>query len=162
MRARMIVGSVGLAVAGLMVAAASAQRGPEANLAALQWLNGSWTGTVEGLATEEHWSAADGGLMTGMHRDLRGGRVRAFEFLRIQEREGSLVYIALPAGRNETEFALKSIGATEVVFENLAHDFPQRVIYRRSGDSLTARVEGTVDGKLEFQEWTWKRGTLAP
>lgn len=162
MRVQVMSALMCLAAAGLMAGAAVAQTGPEADLSALRWLNGSWAGTDGETATEEHWSAADGGLMTGMHRDLRGGRVRSFEFLRIQERDRSLVYIALPAGRNQTEFALKSIGATEVVFENLAHDFPQRVIYRLAGETLTARVEGTVDGKLAFQEWQWKRGTLAP
>jgi hypothetical protein len=33
------------------------------------------------------------------------------------------------------------------VFENLAHDFPVRIIYaRQSGDRLTIRIEGT-DGE---------------
>ena len=133
---------------------------PEADLEALHWLSGSWTGSAKGVDMEEHWSAADGGLMTGMHRDVSGGKVVLFEFLRIEERDGTLIYIALPEGGNETEFPLKSIDSEEVVFENPEHDFPQRIIYRRTGRDLTARVEGDVDGKEESYQWKWERGRL--
>jgi hypothetical protein len=35
------------------------------------------------------------------------------------------------------------------VFENLEHDFPQRIIYRRNQDgSLTARIEGDRGGRI--------------
>ena len=40
------------------------------------------------------------------------------------------------------------------VFENLAHDFPQRVIYRRCGEDLCARIEGAM-GK--GQDWRYAR-----
>ena len=43
-----------------------------------------------------------------------------------------------------------------VIFENLEHDFPQRIIYRREGDRLIARIEGEVNGTLEVTEWAWE------
>jgi hypothetical protein len=43
-----------------------------------------------------------------------------------------------------------------VVFDNRAHDFPQRVIYWRDGEALHARVEGLVRGTLESEEWQWR------
>jgi hypothetical protein len=47
---------------------------------------------------------------------------------------------------------------SSVVFENLEHDYPQRIIYslEPSGD-LRARVEGIRGGKLEFDEWLWHK-----
>jgi hypothetical protein len=45
-----------------------------------------------------------------------------------------------------------------VVFENLSHDFPQRVIYRRNADSsITARIEGTVNGEARGRDFPYRR-----
>jgi len=150
-----------LLVLALTVPATAADP-PVAQLTSLAWLTGSWVGTSDGTSMEEHWSRADGGVMTGMHRDVRDGKVRLFEFLRIQQKGTSLVYLAQPFGRPETAFPLVSLGVNEVTFANAAHDYPQRITYKREGDTLKARVEGTVNGKLESEEWTWTRGELAP
>ena len=132
-----------------------------ASLASLGWMAGSWSVTQGGVANEEHWLPPSGGLMLGMHRDVKAGRAASFEFLRIVERNDSLVYVALPRGRNETPFPLKSLEGRRVVFENPAHDFPQRILYWQvRPNELHARVEGTWNGKEEFEEWTWKRTSL--
>jgi hypothetical protein len=48
--------------------------------------------------------------------------------------------------------------AGEVVFENLQHDFPQRIIYRSlSGDRLAARIEGVRGGLLKGIDYPMKR-----
>lgn len=120
------------------------------------WMAGSWSGASGGVKMEEHWTTADGGLMLGMHRDVKAAK-SSFEFLRIEKRGDSLVYEAMPMGRPATPFPLKSASASRVVFENLQHDFPQRIIYWRDGDKLCGRVEGTIKGKLESEEWCWGR-----
>ena len=84
---------------------------------------------------------ADG--MLGMSRTVAKGRIVEHEFLQIRVQDGRLVYIAKPSGQPEATFTAKSAGGREVIFENLAHDFPQRIRYRRRGaDSVVARVEG--------------------
>jgi hypothetical protein len=45
----------------------------------------------------------------------------------------------------------------QAVFENLAHDFPQRVIYRRCDADLCARIEGTVGGQVQGIDWRYRR-----
>ena len=120
------------------------------------WMTGSWTAEMNGMKMEEHWTSASGGVMLGMHRDA--GKKTSFEFLRIeQQKDGSLVYQAQPGGRPATSFALKSIDDSRVVFENPKHDFPQRIIYWRKGEELCGRVEGTIGGKSESEEWCWTR-----
>lgn len=127
-------------------------------LAPLAWMSGSWTGTQGESTTEEHWTGTDGALMLGMNRTRRGGRVVMFEFLRIAARHDSLFYIALPGGRGETPFPIKELSGKRVVFENLAHDFPQRIVYwQDKPGELHARTEGTMDGKVVSEEWLWKR-----
>jgi len=155
-----------LLVLGLLAAVAAAPRAaepPRSRLERLAWMTGSWVWDSAGARSEEHWMGPVGGLMVGMNRTVRGGRARAFEFLRIRERGDTVAYLSMPNGRGLTEFALKEIGDRRVVFENLEHDFPQRVIYWLGDDGrLHARIEGQMDGQLEGQNWVWKRDAAPP
>jgi hypothetical protein len=45
----------------------------------------------------------------------------------------------------------------ELTFENLQHDFPQRIIYRVDGRKLHARIEGTKDGKTRGVDFPYTR-----
>lgn len=134
---------------------------PPVTVAHLAWLAGSWASdAADPVSQEEHWTPARGGAMLGMNRTVKGDRMVAFEFLRIQEQDGTLVYLASPGGRPPTTFTLAELGEGRVTFANPAHDFPQRVSYRRDGDRLTARIEGTRDGRVRSMEWTWTRTSL--
>lgn len=142
----------------------SPQTTPTASrLEKLGWLAGSWALDSAGTRSEEHWTAPRGGLMVGMNRLVIGGRARAFEFLRIREQGDTIAYLASPGGRAATAFPLKELGERRVVFENLAHDFPQRVIYWLADDGrLRARVEGMMKGRLASEEYLWRKDALAP
>lgn len=121
------------------------------------WIAGHWTATNDTLTTEEIWLAPAANLMVGAGRTV-GGKRAFFEFMRIEARGEALVFIAQPRGAPPTEFTSVKVEADTVVFENLQHDFPQRVIYRRAGaDRLDARTEGMVEGKLEGQDWQYQR-----
>ena len=86
--------------------------------------------------------------MVGVGQESRTGRRAAYEFMRIEARDGVVAFTATLEGQPPTAFPLLSSGDGEVVFENKAHDFPQRVRYRNDGkDALFARVEGTQKGE---------------
>lgn len=125
----------------------------------LLWLAGYWAGSAGGTTMEEVWTEPAGGVMLGLHRDVTAGGPAFFEYLRIEQRESEVVYIASPRGTGATEFTLVSTGDAEVVFENPGHDYPQRIIYRREGDLLIARIEGNVSGETQGQEWQWQIST---
>jgi hypothetical protein len=130
----------------------------EPKLADLAWLAGHWASDGSGTRTEEVWLAPGGGLMLAMNRTTPKAGRAAFEYLRIEERKEGLVYVASPSGKGATDFPLADVGERFVVFENAAHDFPQRIRYELdAAGALRARVSGTVGGKEEAQEWTWQR-----
>lgn len=132
-----------------LAAAATAQGPPPTPLDAVAWLAGCWRADGSEPGSTEHWMAPAAGTMLGMARTVRAGRTAAFEFMRIEAEAPGLVFIAQPSGRPPTRFAAARVSATEVVFENPGHDFPQRVIYAQDGaDRLRARIEGTRGGQL--------------
>jgi len=54
-------------------------------------------------------------------------------------------------------FEAVTVSATEAVFENPRHDFPQRVIYSKTDAGLTARIEGTMNGKSRGVDFLYAR-----
>jgi Domain of unknown function (DUF6265) len=138
-------------------APAGAQAPPvRATVSRLAWLAGTWQGDRGPLTFEEQWTPPAGGAMLAVARTLKGDRMVAFEFLRIVERDGSLVYIAQPNGRPPTEFALTGIAADTATFENPAHDFPKVIRYtRRQDGTLEARVS---DGATRAETFVFRRG----
>jgi hypothetical protein len=113
------------------------------------WLAGCWA--LEGAepGSLEHWTAPAGGAMLGLARTIKNGRMVAHEFLQIRERsDGRLIYIARPHKQAEAQFPLlDGSGPDELLFENLAHDFPQRIRYQRLDETrLLARIEGRRGG----------------
>ncbi len=88
--------------------------------------------------------------MLGIGRTVRNGKTVEHEFLQIRlNAEGKVVYIALPSRQKEATFVASSIGERAITFENLQHDFPQRIIYRALAENrLAARIEGMRGGNL--------------
>jgi len=121
------------------------------------WLAGCWELSDKGRTVEEQWMAPRGKNMIGMGRTLKGEALVEFEHIVLREEEGRLAYEAHPSGQPSAVFTSKLVGDGSVVFENLEHDFPQRVGYDRKGDALTGWVEGTKDGKTRRMEFPYKR-----
>ncbi|MCR9243700.1 MAG: DUF6265 family protein [bacterium] len=129
-------------------------------IADLAWLSGAWVGTRNKRSIEERWSPPKGGAMLGVARTVTSaGKMSSFEFLRIVERDGSLVYIAQPGGKSPTEFVLTEIGKARVVFKNTRHSFPQRIEYAVSpGGALTALIGFANGGNYQPFEFTREDG----
>jgi len=133
----------------------------QATMAQVGWIAGVWSG-ARGSSTpetriEERWTPPAGGAMLAVSRTLRDGLMPAFEFLCIVERDGGLVYTAMPNGRSPaTDFTLTKIDATSAVFENPAHDFPRMIRYMlRPDGSLEATISGA--GGEKPQAFVFKR-----
>jgi hypothetical protein len=119
-------------------------KGPDATIAQLAWLAGTWSGPSGTSTVEERWTPAAGGSSLAVARTLRNGVMSAFEFLCIVERGGTLVYSAMPNGRSPaTHFTLTAIAADAATFENPAHDYPTTVRYAKRADGA---LETTISG----------------
>lgn len=127
----------------------------------LTWLAGSWNGeTRNGDKFEEHWTLPSGGAMIGMSRTIRDGKMRTFEFLRIEERPEGVFYVAHVNGKPGEDFKLSTASSTEAIFEDPTRDFPKRIAYKRTADGVHATVEGTREGKPFVLDYPMKQGSL--
>jgi hypothetical protein len=123
------------------------------------WLAGCWKADNAEAGSIEQWLPPAGGTMLGMSRTVRQGRTTEFEFMELRYLpDGKLAFIAHPSGQQTAVFPLLRISDSEAVFENPEHDFPQRIVYAREGDSkLRARIEGADNGAQRVIEFPMSR-----
>ena len=123
----------------------------------LSWLSGAWVGArPSGSSIEERWSPVLGGAMLAVSRTVNAsGKMVAFEYLRIVERDAGLVYIAQPGGKAPTEFVLTELSPKHAVFENPRNDYPKRITYELTGENgLVASIGFTKGGTPRRFEFT--------
>jgi hypothetical protein len=161
MRRAFSAGAIVLAMAGGCAAAMAATQ--TATTADLAFMAGCWRLSANGRTIDEHWLTPAGGSLMGVSRTVAGGKTVEFEFLQIRDLPEGLTYIAKPSGQAEAKFTIASRTADEIVFENPAHDFPQRIRYKKVGaDLLQARVEGTMNGKARGIDFPYARVACTP
>ena len=123
----------------------------------LAWMAGAWVQEADGVTTRETWLAPLGGAMGGVGQTNRPDGKTSFDFMSITTEAAGLTFTARIEGQSPTPFVLKAGRAGEAMFENLAHDFPQRIIYRQCGEDLCGRIEGVMDGQAQGFDWRYRR-----
>ena len=121
-------------------------------LSDLSWLSGCWRGSVNQREFREHWLPLRGNLLIGAGHTVTQDRTQDFEYVRIEPRADGLHYVAQPSAGKETAFRLadRQVDGPDTIFTfaNDAHDFPQRIVYRRGTEGwLYIHVEGRVQGE---------------
>ncbi len=136
-------------------ASASAQ---EHRIEQVAWFTGCWERATGARRTIERWEAAANGEMKGASRSFADARETGGERLRLLVDAGTLVYAAHPSTQLPQRFTATAVTGTTATFENLAHDFPQRIVYERRGDdSLVARIEGDRAGRRQPVTFAFRR-----
>lgn len=79
------------------------------------------------------------------------GATQGWEAMRIEMIDGTPAFIAMPGGGAGVRFTYTGAIVLDwapdhlVIFENAAHDYPQRISYAREGNRLTATIS-KLDG----------------
>ncbi len=130
--------------------------GASLQAAPLDWMLGHWcTSIAAGRQTCERWARDPNGGLQGASEVRRDGIARAAETMRVAESDGELVFHAEPRGQAPTDFRAIMVSADAIIFENRAHDYPQRVRYWREGAALMAEIS-LADGSKPMR-WTFHR-----
>jgi len=128
-----------------------------ADVARLDWIAGTWVQEKPDALVREMWLPPRDGAMAGVTLTTRPGKPPIAEYAKITVEPAGVTFTATVGAQAPTPFVLLPGAAGEAVFENKAHDFPQRVFYRRCGADLCAGIEGVVNGKSEREEWRYTR-----
>ncbi|MEM9381421.1 MAG: DUF6265 family protein, partial [Planctomycetota bacterium] len=128
------------------------------------WLPGRWVAREarrgEVVVSQETWFEPAGGRMLGVTQSFVEGSDRGgtFEFLRIEREGARMVLFAQPGGAPPTRFDEAERGRAHVVFTNPDHDFPKRILYRRTRDELSAEVGTETDPAALTLRWDLSPG----
>ena len=161
MKAHAIVAGLAFALLGVAPLRAAEAPATRPTVAALAWLAGTWSFERNGRVVTERWTEPAGGMMMGTGQTVVKERTVEHEFLLIRaDAEGTVVYVAKPSGQAETTFKLTRLTEREAVFENPAHDYPQKVSYALQPDgTLLAAIEGAKNGQTRRVEFPYRRVT---
>jgi hypothetical protein len=126
----------------------------------ISWLAGCWQRATSTRIVEEQWMAPRGRMMLGMGRTVAAAAdsVIEFEQTTIEWTGDKLIFTANPSGQKRDTFTSIEVTDSMVVFENKAHDYPQRVGYRLAADGhLAAWIDGVSQGKARRVEFPYDR-----
>jgi Domain of unknown function (DUF6265) len=121
-------------------------------LAPLAWLQGCWRGEVNHREFREYWMPPQGDVMVGVGQLALDGRMNDYEYLRLESREGAVLFSQFSGDRKELAFKLATTATddkdTVFTFSNTTAAFPARLIYRRGATDgwLYETVEGPLNG----------------
>lgn len=153
MKTQLLSGSIMLGSIFFLSACSTTE---ENDINSLKWMLGKWqSNSEEGILYEEWKQKNDSSYIGHAYAITPEGDTTFSETAQIVESNGTINYSVTVNEETTTDFALVD-NQKMAVFENINHDFPQRIIYQKlSKDSLFARIEGTVDGEDQFEEYRY-------
>lgn len=150
---------LGLAALALATTAGCASGPDTSAYGRLGWMVGCWR-SADG-ANQETWSPPSAGVMFGAATTTQNGQLAFFEQARIMLRSTPAVYVVSPNGQRAVTFvenpeipALEDV--PQVVFENEANEYPQRIAYRSPGRDRLAATVSQLDGSRPTN-YSWTR-----
>jgi hypothetical protein len=130
-------------------------------LSETEWLLGTWENKTPDGTIYESWSRENDSLFMGRSYAITGKDTLHLESIQLREQDGSLYYVPTVVGQNdEMPVSFKAIILTkdELHFENIVHDFPQLITYKRiSADSIVAEISGMIEGQNQAQRFPMRR-----
>lgn len=143
-----------------------------ASIEQLVWMAGGWSGEVDGDPVDEHWALPSAGVMMGMFRWIKNGRVFMYELLVIEPEQDGLVLrlkhfdVGLKGWEEKAmavAYPLVSAGDGEAVFEKGGSFRTNRFTYRRIGaDELLVITEDRKGDAVARHEYRYRRLAFAP
>lgn len=144
-----------------MIALAIVLAQPAAALPMPAFLTGCWAESKEQKWTEECWTIPRGGQMMGSGRNGVGDQLKNWEWMRVErDAAGQPVFYGSPKGAAPVPFAVVRATDSEIEWRNASHDYPQRIVYRRTADGLEAEVS-LADGS-KANRWSYRLLGAAP
>lgn len=123
-----------------------------------QWVDST---TNAGTVVFEQWRQASDSLLVGYGYAMSGNDTVFVEDLKLERSGSAVVYSARVSSQNGGEWVSFTSGSSPrsaLIFENAAHDWPQRIAYQRdSVDHWSVEVSGNEDGRSREERFLFRR-----
>lgn len=130
-------------------------------IAKADWLIGSWENKSPYGNLSENWQKENDSVYKGQSFFIKGNDTIHSEAIILSEINGQVKYSPQVEGQNDNkpvDFKMTSATVSHLVFENPAHDFPQKITYTKiTNDSLVAEISGKQQGKPVSEKYPMKR-----
>lgn len=125
------------------------------------WLPGKWENQTQRGKMIEEWSKVNDSTYSGKSYMITTTDSISLESIALKKEGNNIFYIPTVKGQNNDQpvkFKLTSSSANQLVFENPAHDFPQKITYTlESENSLTAEISGIINGQQRSRKFPMKK-----
>lgn len=125
------------------------------------WLLGNWQNISPQGSSTEIWTKENDSVYTGKSWFIKRTDTVSSESIRMIQTSEGMFYMPVVKNQNNGEpvkFTLTSSTGRQLVFENPAHDFPQKITYTLiNSDSLVAEISGSINGKENAEQFAMSR-----
>jgi hypothetical protein len=132
----------------------------------MKWVVGTWKINAGANIIVEEWKVNNDSTIAGKSYFIKNARLNdgvgqgtdtiPQETIELAFRNGDWYYIPTVKNQNNAQpvpFKVIFLRGMEFISENPAHDFPQRIAYRRIKNQLFASIEGKRNGKYSKQNF---------
>ena len=124
----------------------------------LDWLIGTWEQKLPDGILIESWTKENDSTFLGKNLFINEKDTIHAESIVLTQKNDKLLYISTVNGQNNDEpttFTLTLDADNTVSFENQAHDYPQKITYRKvSSNRLIATISGLQQGKTSQESYS--------
>lgn len=126
-----------------------------------KWLPGKWENQTQRGKMVEEWSKLNDSTYTGRSYMITATDSISLESIVLKKEGDEIFYIPTVKGQNNEQpvkFKLTFSSPNQLVFENPAHDFPQKITYTlESENSLMAEISGVINGQQRARKFPMKK-----
>lgn len=127
----------------------------------LNWLVGSWEQKLPEGTLVENWKMENDSTYSGESYFIKEKDTLSFESIELLQKGDMLYYIPTVKGQNNDKpvtFKMTSDADNSFTFENPAHDYPQKIVYKKAGaNDLIATISGKQQGKDSQESYAMKK-----
>jgi hypothetical protein len=122
------------------------------------WLLGKWESKSTDGILSETWTQTNDSTLQGASYFIKEKDTIHFETIVLQQKGEALIYSAKVRGQNDNKaisFSLVQAPENHLVFENLKHDYPQKITYQNiPNKKMVAIISGLLEGKPSSEKYT--------
>ena len=127
----------------------------------MDWLIGNWESKLpEGVLTET-WKKDNDSTYSGNSFFITEKDTVHFESIKLYQKADSIIYSTTVIGQNNddpVEFNQTNTTENVFTFENLKHDYPQKIVYKKVNENnLVATISGIQQGKKNSESYPMQK-----